>query len=255
MFYTSLDDVLASFVINRVQNFIVFQAGKEDNKMSNNCILNCTYEDDTPDQKRQNLIDTIKAYGNGDYIIKQCDGNAKNTCIRLRITDGKTTQPAQAVAVANVPNDSISRTELEAILAKKDSEFQMERLNDKLERMQKELGEAKAEAKKNSGALNEFFEKVTPFVAPVLQGLLSKRMPTAVGMLDNNEPQEQPLQAQQQETGGEVDIDLTEEEFNKVMEAITRWKELDPDWLAILCKLPDFVANPMYSTAKKFILK
>ena len=80
-------------------------------------------------------------------------------------------------------------------------------------------------------------------------------MTTAVGMLDNNEPQAQPLQAPQQETGGEVDIDLTEEEFNKVMEAITRWKELDPDWLSILCKLPDFVANPMYGTAKEFILK
>ena len=230
--YTNVDDVLAWLVLNRVQNFLVFQAGREDTKMGNSCILNCTFDDDTPDNKRQSFIDTIKSYGDGDYVIRQMDGNSKNAVCKLRISgSGKGgAQVQQQAQINGIPNDCVSRKELEAILAEQQAKFNAERLNDKMARLEKELEEAKKEAKANGGAMSEFFQKVTPFVAPVLQGFLSKRMPTPsmVGALDSVE--------QPNETDNE--LDLTEEELAQIYDALSEWKSKDPDYIKILLALP-----------------
>lgn len=252
--YTNVDDVLAWLVLNRVQNFLVFQAGREDTKMGNSCILNCTFDDDTLDNKRQSFIDTIKSYGDGDYVIRQMDGNSKNAVCKLRISgSGKGgAQVQQQAQINGIPNDCVSRKELEAILAEQQAKFNAERLNDKMARLEKELEEAKKEAKANGGAMSEFFQKVTPFVAPVLQGFLSKKMPQSASMIGALDRE---LQNDNQDTSNETELDMTEEELAQVYEALQAWKEKDPDYIKILCALPKFVENPMYNTAKNFILQ
>lgn len=251
--YTNVDDVLAWLVINRVQNFLIFQAGKEDTKMGNSCILNCTFEDDTPDNKRQSFIDVINRYGNGDYVIRQVDGNSKNAFCKLRITDKAPAQQTQPqINGVTGSNDSVSQKELEAILAEQQAKFNAERLTDKLERMEKELAEARREAKENGGAFNNFFQKLTPFVAPVLQGFLAKKMPQSASMIGALDRE---LQNDNQDTSNETELDMTEEELAQVYEALQAWKEKDPDYIKILCAFPKFVENPMYNTAKNFILQ
>lgn len=253
MAYENVDDVLAWMVMNNVNNFYLFQSGKEESKLNNNCLLSCVDENETADCKRDKLRQVIESYGYGEYVIKQADGNSKNAFCKLRISSKRAEQQAQQQAPQQIsglqtPGDMVSRTELNAMLEKQRAEFETQRMNDKLNKLEEELRQAKKEVAESGGALNTFLTKVTPFIEPVLSGLLAKRMPqpAMIGQLDTPTELEQPQ---------EHDIDVTEEEFTIIVQSINEWKKQDPDYLKILQALPKFVTNPMYNTAKNFILQ
>ena len=249
--YTKIEDVIAWLIVNRVENFKVYQAAIwEENKMDNKCILSCTADDETIDTKRENFINTMERYGSGEFIIKQADGNGKCAVCKLKI-DSRDSQPKQIQQPQmngfQPSGNFISRTEMEALLAKQKSEFEAQRMNDRLERLEAELKEAKKEASENSGAMTNFFKELMPLARPFVNGLMAKRaaQPVAIGALDcgdNVEPHEE-------------EIDVTEEEFSIICQSINAWKKKDKDYIRILQKLPEFVDNPMYETAKNFILQ
>lgn len=248
MFYENIDDVLAWMLMNNVNNFYLFQSGKEESKLNNNCLLSCTDENETPDCKRDKLIKVVDSYGYGEYVIKQADGNSKNAFCKLRISKrGEQQQPQQQISGIDTTG-MISRSELNAILEKQKAEFEQSRLEDKLNRLEDELKQAKKEVAESGGALEKFLTKITPFVEPVLSGVLAKRTaPAMIGQLDS-----QPTETEHPQ---EHEIDVTEEEFAIIVQSINEWKAQDPDYLKILQALPKFVSNPMYNTAKNFILQ
>ena len=96
---------------------------------------------------------------------------------------------------------------------------------------------------------------MTPFVAPVLQGLFGKKQTATaqIGSLDA------PEQMDEQETPGQVEdqdgeLDIPDELFKRLAEDLKRWEAADPDYLDLIHKMSFLTSDPMYSTAKQMIL-
>lgn len=241
--YSNIEDVISWLIMNRVQNFIVFQAGREDSKMNNNCILNCTFEDDTTENKRQSLIDCLNNYGAGDYVIKQVDSNSKNAMCKVRIS-GKKEEQQQTAQINSIPQQGyMSKTEVDALLSKQQSEFQQQVMLDKINSLQEVLEEQNKELEERNSAMDNFLKQITPFVAPVLQGLLGRRVPSQIGVLDV------------QESNDSNEQDFTDEELDRIFAVLAKWKEYDSDYIKILEGLADLFDTPTYKMAKDFIIK
>lgn len=242
--YSNIEDVISWLIMNRVQNFVVFQAGREDSKMNNNCILNCTFEDDTTENKRQSLIDCLNNYGVGDYVIKQVDSNSKNAMCKVRIS-GKKEDQQQTAQINSLPQPGyMSKTEVDALLSKQQSEFQQQVMMDKLTSLQEILEEQNKELEERNSAMDNFLKQITPFVAPVLQGLLgrSARVPSQIGVLDS-------VQDDSNNT------DFTDEELDRIFAVLAKWREYDSDYIKILEGLTNLFNTPTYKMAKDFIIK
>lgn len=242
--YSNIEDVISWLIMNRVQNFVVFQAGREDSKMNNNCILNCTFEDDTTENKRQSLIDCLNNYGAGDYVIKQVDSNSKNAMCKVRISSKKEEQQ-QTAQINSLPQPGyMSKTEVDALLSKQQSEFQQQVMMDKLTSLQEVLEAQNKELEERNSAMDNFLKQITPFVAPVLQGLLGRvtRVPSQIGVLDSVQDDSN-------------DSDFSDEELDRIFAVLAKWKEYDSDYLKILEGLTNLFDTPTYKMAKDFIIK
>lgn len=245
--FTDIEQVIKWLHDNRIRNFCVYQSGKENSDRGNRQLLNCTFEDETEEAKERKLRDCLEAFGSGDFVIKQVDGNSKNAECILRIRQNSTSAQIGGFG----PSVGYTEKEVNALLAQQRAEFEKERTEERFKRLEEELKEARKEASENGGAMSEFVKNITPFVQPVLSGLLGRRT-QQIGMLDQ-QPQAQQMQPQQEEQT--EDMDLTDEEFKKLCQALREWKEADPDYLQIIFAIPQFAkTNPMYGTAKNFIL-
>lgn len=246
--YTDIEQVIEQLRDNKVSNFIVYEGKNNGDKYNNGILLDCTFDDETTEQKFDKLRKCIERQVENFYTIKSLDGNSKNCLLYLNTCKKSQPNPQQVASVGALPNldGYISKNELNAILAQKESEFNARRTEEKLERLEKELKDAQA----SNGAVNDFFQKITPFVGPILSGFFKNRVPQVaqIGALNADAPE-----LPQTEDEGE-ELDITDEDFKRICGALREWGSKDKDYINILCALPSFVENPMYETAKKFIL-
>lgn len=153
-------------------------------------------------------------------------------------------------AVPTIPEGYISRSELDMILAKRDQEI-------KVQKMESELKELKEENKKLNEPLQKFFRTVTPFAEPVIGALISKFAGANIAVAGM--PTDEPIQreaiapTEQQE---DVCFELSDEDGARLMNSLNDWRNADADFLQLIEKISQMAAsgNPMYATAKNMLL-
>ena len=227
-----------------VKKFCVWEAikGKDENGRMNGNALKLT-----GDEPLEEKVETFRdwcANNTGSFIIVQQDGNSYNSELKFMLPfRGLPQQPATPVTIqgTGVPAGYISEKEFEARL-------ENERLKMRLEKLEEEAKEYKQKAQESSSASSDFFKTITPFVGPVLQGLLGAKTKAAqIGALDATQEPEV------EETNDDT-FEIEDENFKRLTEDLKRWKAADPDYLDLIHKMSFLTSDPMYSTAKQMIL-
>lgn len=234
-----------------VKKFCIWEAGKgkDENGRSNGNALKLN-----GDEPLEEKIETFHDWcdnNTGSFILVQQDGNSYNSELRFMLPFRRHEMAAASAvaspAVGTVPAGYYSEREFQ-------TQLENERLKMRLERLEEEAKEYKQAAQQSSSAANEFFKTVTPFVAPVLQGLFGKKMATAqIGSLDAPGQMDEPeAPGQVEDRDGELDI--PDELFKRLTEDLKRWKSADPDYLDLIHKLSHLTTDPMYQTAKQMLI-
>ena len=239
----------------KVKNFSVFEAGKTKDEAGRGNGNALKLNGDEPIQEKIQTFADWCDNNTGSFILVQQDGNSYNSELKFMLPfralppQPATATPVTIQGVTGVPAGYISEKELE-------TKLENERLKMRLERMEEDLKSYKQQAQENSSSANDFFKTVTPFVGPVLQGLLGGKMKAAqIGSLDaahTQEPEEVP--EKEPEAAQDEDLDISEEDFKRLAEDLKRLKAADTDYLEIIHKLSFLTSDPMYSSAKQMIL-
>lgn len=221
----------------KIKKFTVWKSDKGTINRNNGFAF-ASKDDESTETNIENFFDWC-GNNSGCYVLTQAEGNANNAELEFCLPFKKAKAEAEQLtagqqALQGVQITGISEREFETRLENEKLKMKLERLEDELK-----------EAKESSGAQSEFFKTLTPFVGPVLQGLLSRKgatiaapAPAQVGATDP------------EEVGG---LDIPEQEFKQLTEDLTRWSEADPDYLQLIHKISLLTADPMYQTAKQLI--
>ena len=235
----------------KVNRFSIYEAtkSKDEAGRGNGNALKLT--GDEPIEEKIQTFEDWCDNNTGSFILVQQDGNSYNSELKFMLPFRGLPQPKQpatpvTIQGTGVPAGYISKEELETRL--ENVELKM-----KLQRMEDDMNELKKQAEQNSSASSEFFKAVTPFVGPVLQGLLGGKMKAAqIGSLDaQRQETEEPEEI---ETSQEESFDISDEDFKRLTEDLKRWKEADEDYLELIHKMSFLTSDPMYGTAKQMIM-
>ena len=246
----NVDNVIQWLRLNKLESFSV-----STNNGANKLVFK---SEDLPFEENINLFrQTMELEQGGRYIIRAkktgSDRDGKNgfetEFSNLNIIQGGQSHTA---GVGNtIPDGYISRSEFDALWAQKEKDWELKMLRD-------ELAELKAENKELKEPKEEFFRTITPYVAPVVSGLVGKFipqaagiLPTQIGTLDVNQNNKIFMDTEKQE------IELSDEDALRLQTALTNWRVADPDWLTCLEKVSQLAASgdSMYNIAKEMLLK
>lgn len=223
----------------KIKKFSVWKSDKGTINRNNGYAF-ASKDDESSETNIENFFDWCQ-YNSGCYVLTQAEGNANNAelefCLPFKskkaAADQEQNFTAGQMAVQGTPAGAISRQEMETRL-------ENERMKMRLERMEEEL----KEAKESSSAQSEFFKTLTPFVGPVLQGLLSRHAAVAAA----------PAAAQIGTADDNTGFDIPDEQFKQLTEDLQRWSAADPDYLTLIHKISLLTDDQMYMTAKQLII-
>lgn len=243
----NLEDLKARILRQNIQKFVIYPLGKSTDavRQKGNC------ESYTDEDSIENKLLRLESFwqeeatgGGGRYELVETAKTSDTSQFAFTIYPERQMQPQQQPQiiyqqqpqVGQIPEGYMNIREVE-------TKLENERLKLRLEALESEVKDLRKENQSLATPTADFFKQITPFVQPILSGLL--RRPTAqIGSLD------QP----QQQQDSEVDLDITEEEFQQLCAALRKWKEADSDYLKIIVALSDFTNDSMYSSAKSFVL-
>lgn len=239
------DYLLRWLTAQKINDFRVFPkaAGKLDR---GNGSVFMTDTEEPNEKKIEDFKDWFYNDLGGIYVLQQIGGNSNNAQIDFKIPyRSEQTQRENAAqttqfvpSVAAIPDGYLSEKEFE-------TRVENERLKMQIEKLESEIKELKKNAENSGGGASEFFKAVTPFVAPVLQGILNKGKVTPVAQIGKLE-----------DGADNVDgFEISDEEFAQLSEDLKVWSSSDPDYLKIIHALSHYTNDPMYNTAKSFLLK
>lgn len=140
-----------------------------------------------------------------------------------------------------------------------------ERNRIKMEQLETEIKELRAENKNLLTPKEEFFRKAIPLVQPLLAGFVGRMFPAvAIQGIEETQGSEQHTQTQEKtnemeatETKTNEEMELSEADSERLFVSIQKWSAADPDFLNMIEKVADLAAskNPMYNMAKDMLIK
>lgn len=195
------------------------------------------------------------------FIVGRQDVNAKKGYFREEFANlsgqnsiGSSQQPIQQIGMSA---EDVQQKINEALAA--------ERNRIKMEQLETEIKELRAENKNLLTPKEEFFRKAIPLVQPLLAGFVGRMFP-AVAIQGIEETQEREQHSQPHEKTNEMEatenktneeMELSEADSERLFLSIQKWSAADPDFLNMIEKVADLAAskNPMYNMAKDMLIK
>lgn len=239
----NIDDTIKWIRANDLQYFEV-RSREQDNSL-----IFVTNENDSQETSIARFRDIMNLSQGGRYFIygtpkgeKSKKGNFREEFSSLQANQPYGISGAASVSTA-IPEGFISRNEMEQ----------------KIELLKKdmEIRDLKRELSTKKDSMEVFMDRLEPY-APALLGLLTKQpIPAAIGRLDvlqDEPPQVYP--PAQPHIAEPVEECLTDEQEERLNNALTKWSNADGDFLELIEKIAGMAASgdSMYTMAKNMLL-
>jgi len=191
----------------------------------------------------------------GRFIIKAADSKDSKRGKFFEEFKNISDDNAGINGVTTPPQNQVSNDDIEKLVEKRIKEYEDKKLMQELLEKNKEL---EKEVNRRQSVSDQFMERAMPYVGTLGQFLLSKVIPTPQPIALAGIEAQQPSNENNMSTENEKkDIDLTDEQTERVEAALQKLAKAEPDFILLLEKIASMAESkdPMFGMAKGILLQ